>query len=233
VCNTRHASRGECPGELLVSEPERHGWRVLVHTGGRTEVYGVLVAPTGDRWRSRILTYPNMLWSVPGGRGTMKFVGATAQEAERAAIDFIHEHCNQRGHSLLGEPALVESGGLDREAEPSSPGKLQAVGRRRYLKLLPVLYGTEKPTFDGRTADLSLGGLFIVTEKPLPVNVLLKLKLDLDGFVVPMKGRVAWSRSRQEQGRPAGMGIELIHAPPMYHRYVRSLKDQRGTTESD
>jgi uncharacterized protein (TIGR02266 family) len=163
----------------------------------------------------------------------MKFVGATAQEAERAAIEFIHEHCNQRGHSLLGEPALVESGRLDRETEPSSSRELQAVGGRRYLKLLPVRYGTEKPTSDGRTADLSLGGLFIVTEKPMPVGAELKLKLDLDGFVVPMTGRVAWSRSRQEQGRPAGMGIELVHAPPMYHRYVRSLTDQSGTTEPD
>ena len=69
----------------------------------RTEVYGILVAEAGEHWRARILTYPNMLWSIPGGRGTIKFVGASAQDAERQAIEFIREHCRKRGFKLLEE----------------------------------------------------------------------------------------------------------------------------------
>ena len=75
ICQTQHATRKDCPGEVLASGPERHGWRVLVRTPTRAEVYGVLIAESEDRWRARVVTYPNMLWSVPGGRGTLKFVG--------------------------------------------------------------------------------------------------------------------------------------------------------------
>ena len=55
VCGTLHGPHDECPGELRITQPERHGWRVLVSTGHRTEVYGVLIAPTRDCWRARIL----------------------------------------------------------------------------------------------------------------------------------------------------------------------------------
>ena len=73
-----------------------HGWRVLVHTGARTEVYGVLVGPAArGLWRARVLTYPRMLWSIPGGRGTIKFVGATPQDSERNAVEFILGFCNR------------------------------------------------------------------------------------------------------------------------------------------
>jgi hypothetical protein len=228
VCNTRHERRGECPGELRITEPERHGWRVLVHTGSRSEVYGVLVAPTHEYWRARILTFPNMLWSVPGGRGTIKFVGSSAAEAEEAAIAFVREHCDERGYSLLGQPAQVEAESLDAESTPRDPESGDTLERRRYLKLLSIRFGVDKPTRVGRTADLSQGGLFIVTDEPLRTASKVKMRLDLDGFVVPLSGRVAWSRPKAEQGRQAGMGIQLDPPPPMYQRYVNRLREERA-----
>ncbi len=225
VCGTLHGPHDECPGELRITQPERHGWRVLVSTGHRTEVYGVLIAPTRDCWRARILTFPNMLWSIPGGRGTIKFVGSSAQEAERAAISFVEQHCKRRGYAMLGEPAMVGSRRLEREAEPESAGEEQVAGLRRFLKVKKVRYGPAKPTVTARTGDLSLGGLFIVTDNPLPENTMIKMVLELDGFNVPLAGRVVWCRPQAEQGRPPGMAIELTKAPPMYHRYIRSLHD--------
>ena len=100
VCCTRHDDGRSCPGDLLATDVERHGWRVSVFTEGRTEEYGVLVAPARGIWRARILTYPNMLWSVPGGRGTMKFAGDSAAEAERRARDYIVKLCALRNYKL-------------------------------------------------------------------------------------------------------------------------------------
>lgn len=227
VCDTRHESRGDCPGELTITGPERHGWRVLIHTGHRSEVYGVLVAPTVDGWRARILTYPNMLWSVPGRRATMKFVGATAQETERVAVDFIQQHCRERGLTVLGEPAMVDAGRLDAEALPPAGASEDAVAARRWLKVVPALYGTEKPTTAARTIDLSLAGLFITTDRPLPADTRIKILVELEGFSVPLAGTVAWCRTQAEDGRPPGMGIALSKAPPMYDRYVRALAAER------
>lgn len=63
--------------EAPATGPERHGWRVHVETSRGVEAIGVLVAPSGDLWRSRILTYPNVLWTAPGGRSTLKFLAPT------------------------------------------------------------------------------------------------------------------------------------------------------------
>ena len=97
VCCTRHTPGAECPGTLLATGPERHAHKFSVaQKDGRLEYYGVLIAEAGDYWRARVFTYPNMLRSVPGGRGTIKFAGATAKEAETRAIEFLHEHCEAR-----------------------------------------------------------------------------------------------------------------------------------------
>jgi len=48
-------------GDLRATGDERHGWRVAVETPHGIEAYGVLVAPTHERWRARILTFPNVL----------------------------------------------------------------------------------------------------------------------------------------------------------------------------
>lgn len=232
VCNTLHEKRGGCPGELRITEPERHGWRVLVHAGSRSEVYGVMVAPTQEFWRARILTFPNMLWCVPGGRDTIKFVGKSAGEAESAAIEFIKEHCAQRGYAVLGEPAMVEAQSAAEQVQSQDADAPEFLGRQRFLKLLSVRFGVDKPTRVGRTADLSSGGLFIITEEPLRPETRIKMRLDLEGFVVPLNGRVAWNRPKGEQGRQAGMGIQLDHTPPMYQRYVDRLREEESSEES-
>ena len=232
VCNTRHENRSDCPGELRITEPERHGWRVLVHTGSRSEVYGVLVAPTHEHWRARILTFPNVLWCVPGDRETLKFVGNSASDAERAAIEFIKEHCGQRGYSLLGEPAMVEARAIAERVHEEDAADPASLRQQRFLKLLPVRFGVDKPTRLGRTADLSAGGLFIITDEPLRSDTRVKLRLEIDGFEVPLTGRVAWNRAEAEQGRQAGMGIQLDHAPAMYQRYVERLGEDEPESDS-
>lgn len=223
VCQTRHASRMDCPGELLATGPERHAWRVQVRTATRTEVYGVLVAESRELWRARILTYPNMLWSVPGGRGTLKFVGETALEAERQAVEFIREHCRLRGYDLADKSPTVESRPL--EPEQAATPQPQGSSDSRQLRSLVIRYGPEKPERLGMTADLSKSGLFIITDDPLAVGQDLKLLLELERYSVPLAGKVAWRRAKAEQGRPAGMGVQLRTPPNIYARYVGKLEE--------
>jgi len=224
VCQTQHGSKRRCPGELLATGPERHGWRVRVRTSSRDEVYGVLVAEAGEFWRARILTYPGMLWSVPGGRGTIKFAGDTAAEAESQAIEFIREHCRVRGYAVDEGAPEVESVPVASERRRS--GRPRATGDPRHLRSLVVRFGVSKPDRVGMTADLSAGGLFVITDRPPDEGQPVKLLLELEGFTVPLAGKVAWMRRRAVQGRPAGMGIQLKNPPNLYGRYVRTLDEE-------
>ena len=94
-------------------------------------------------------------------------------------------------------------------------------------------FGRETLDREGLTADLSHGGLFVATERPLPTDSPIKLRLHLDGYSVPLSGRVAWSRAQREEGRPPGMGVQLIHAPPMYRRYVDELMESAAADSKD
>jgi uncharacterized protein (TIGR02266 family) len=196
---------------------------VRARTDVRSEVYGVLIAEAHEYWRARILTYPNMLWSVPAGRGTIKFVGRSAQEVEVKALDYIRDHCRARGLKIEEVLDPVETDELDAEsAAIQAPRQAKEV---RLQRSLPVRFGVEKATERARTSDLSGGGLFVQTDKPLPRGVELKLLLKLDSFTIPLTGKVAWVRIQDEPGRPRGMGVQLHDPPSMYGRHVRALAE--------
>lgn len=212
--------------------PERHGWRVVVRVGTRAEVYGVLVAECRERWRARILTYPNMLWSVPGGRGTMKFVADTAQEAESQAIEFILQHCRARGYQVADESPAVASEPVHVEratGEPPPRGSRDS----RHLRSMVIRFGEERTDTVGMTSDLSRGGLFVISDRPLPAGSTIKMLLELEQYSVPLVGKVAWHRDNAEQGRPAGMGIQLKNPPHLYARYVATMDDGGEQAGSD
>ena len=226
ICCTQHESRADCPGPLMATGPERHGRRVTVAGQGRTAVHGVLIAEAGEHWRARILTYPKMLWSVPGERGTLKFVGRSPQEVEAKATKFILQVCKFRGCEIVEDAEVPESSAVD--AEGALLQAPRVAGEQRHLKSLPIHFGREKPTERGRTADLSRGGVFVITNRPLPPGTRVRLRLKLEGFSVPLEGEVAWTHTRFEQGRPPGMGIQLRNPPAMYSRYVPSLAERQA-----
>jgi hypothetical protein len=219
VCGTTHGADDTCPGSLLATGVERHGWRVMFHGRHGREVYGVLVAPVGDRWRSRIITYPRTLWTVPGGRVSIKFLGDSPGEAERLAVEFVEAHCSKLGYRRVDAAPLVESESVDPEqADESEQDKaLRRPGS------LPVRFGTTGLTEEGVTADLSEEGLFIVTDRVAEVGTMLKFQLEVDAAKIPLKGIVRWKRDRPEAGRPRGMGIRLLRAPALYLHYVHRL----------
>ena len=220
VCGTVHGSPGRCPGELTAESPERHGWRVNVETPHGIEAYGVLIAKTEcGVWRARVMTYPNILWAVPGGSGTIKFAAETPITAERQAIEFIRTHCRERRYTMRNEVALATPENID-DAESEFVVPEAAT---RIIRFLPVRFGVANPNEIGGTGNLSETGLFVITDHPPTINTRLRLLLDLTGSPLTLTGDVRWMNENPHAGRSPGMGIRLHTPPESYADYVRTL----------
>ncbi|MCP3977813.1 MAG: hypothetical protein GY716_00590 [bacterium] len=216
-CCTRHDLGPRCPGELLATDTERFGWRVVARSKQRTEEFGVLIAPCGELWRARILTFPNRLWSVPGGRATMKFAAHSALQAETKAREYIREFCERREYKIETHD---KSARAPRLAAGPAGGTAQDP---RQLDSIPVSFGAERPDRKGNTGNISKGGLFIETDRPFAQGQRLKILLEVGVARIPMSGTVAWARARTEGDRVAGMGVRLHGVPALYLHYVREL----------
>ena len=223
ICSTRHGPGGECPGDLGATGPERHGWRVNVETPHGIEAYGVLIAPSHEVWRARIMTYPNVLWSAPGQQATIKFVGATPREAERQAIDFVRAHCVSRGFVMRTEVSEVRPGRIDSERGGRAVVQPAERPALRKIRFLPVRFGVIGATEPGGTGNLSETGLFIITCFPLDSQSQLEMLLNLEVADVPLQGTVRWMCKTPHVGRSPGMGIQLSTPPEHYVDYVRTL----------
>lgn len=221
-CGTEHPSPVACPRDVTATAAEKPRWRVGVETPEGIRGYGVLVAEAGARWRARIVTFPNILWMVPGGGETMKFFAKREEEAVRRAVDFIRAHCIAKGYTMRDEVQFVEP--LRRRAV--AVGEWIDATRKnapRFDRCLPVRFGRSRPTVLGQTANLSETGLFIATPNPLSEGELLGLSLELEHCKVPLRASVAWHREASGPGRDRGMGMRLFCPPSVYVSYVRAL----------
>ena len=221
VCGGSHAKAQDCPGELRATGPERHGWRVTVETPFGIEAYGVLVAPSFDQWRSRIITYPNVLWTVPGGAVTLKFAGPSARDAESQAVAFVEGHIRARGYVRrdgLGLPAVARF-----QAEAAAKAQSTKGAALRKMRALPVQFGTGPALFAAMTGNVSESGLFVITLVPFEPGTDLRVLVDLDTGPLGLKGKVVWNRQRVVLGRPLGMGVRLIEPPEPYREFVLEL----------
>jgi type IV pilus assembly protein PilZ len=81
---------------------------------------------------------------------------------------------------------------------------------------LKVEYQRLNTFFADYTKNISKGGTFIATERPLPIGTEFVFALGLPGVAEPLrlKGRVMWRTMREEASKanPAGMGIEFVYA---------------------
>jgi len=223
VCCTRHTpGKKSCPGNLLATGPERHARKFAVSQDTRLEFYGVLIAEAGDVWRARIFTYPNMLWSVPGGRGTVKFCGATATEAESQAIAFLEEHCTERRFTMTEAADDLSPGHVGSENAPEQDPK--GGKDERHPCKVPIRFGVDKATQAATTANLSVGGIYIATDKPAAKGTRLRMLLNVQAYTIPLTGVVAWVRLNEAPGKPRGMGVEVQSPPGLYQRYVEEVQ---------
>jgi uncharacterized protein (TIGR02266 family) len=92
---------------------------------------------------------------------------------------------------------------------------------------LPVRFTHAGTTSSETIVDLSLGGAFIRTTKPIGLGELLELHLRPPRALrsINLVGQVAWTK---ETGRMPGMGIEFIGADEKTQQKLQKLLEQAG-----
>ena len=91
--------------------------------------------------------------------------------------------------------------------------------RRREFRApieLRVEYKRVNTFFADYTKNISRGGTFIATERPLDIGTEFVFALDLPGLTEPLRlrGRVMWTTKTEDASKanPAGMGIEFQYS---------------------
>jgi hypothetical protein len=220
VCGSLHGDLESCPGDLRATGAEKPGWRVRVETPFGHEEIGVLLAPSHELWRARIVTFPNVLWSAPGRRGTLKFVGDTPEQAEAQAIAFVERHIKAKSHQRRDLAAPAHPPIVSLAADSARPVFAAAVRKSRCL---PVRFSVEHAIARGVTVNLSAEGMFVGVVSPVEGGRTLLIHLDIHGHTLPLRGLVMWNRRRAERECPAGMGIRLSDPTSLYQSFVSGL----------
>jgi uncharacterized protein (TIGR02266 family) len=88
-------------------------------------------------------------------------------------------------------------------------------GRREHPRIeasFKVTYATIDQLVVAYTTDLSRGGMFLATQRFLPVNAVIRLDLELpsDAGKVSVICRVAYVREAARDDKAAGMGVEFL-----------------------
>lgn len=111
----------------------------------------------------------------------------------------------------------------DRSGAPAM--RIMGVRDRRYTTRYPFAADAELidmetgKTYEGVTSDLSLGGCFICTSKPLPVNARARMTLTRKGQILEALVVVRIVKPR------VGMGIEFFDLESPYNELLASWMD--------
>ena len=94
----------------------------------------------------------------------------------------------------------------------------------RMSTVIQVNYHTADSFFRDFTDNISTGGMFIATAKPLKPGTQLRLEFLLPkcDYPIHVKAEVAWSRSVPSDGQQRGMGVK-------FHSLSPSAKDKINT----
>ena len=110
--------------------------------------------------------------------------------------------------------------------------------RRRHERTpieLKVEYKRLNTFFADYTKNISRGGTFIATEKPLPIGTEFVFALGVPSLDEPLKlkGRVMWITPTAEasKGNPAGMGIEFVYVDDDERREKEAAAERLLTAE--
>lgn len=101
---------------------------------------------------------------------------------------------------------------------------------------LKVEYKRLNTFFSDYTRNISKGGTFIRTERPLPVGTEFVFALVVPGVSEPLRlnGRVQWITSvadAEAQKKPPGMGIEFLYTEERERSAVASIVEKLMATE--
>lgn len=100
---------------------------------------------------------------------------------------------------------------------------------------LKVEYKRLNTFFSDYTRNISKGGTFIRTDKPLPVTTEFVFVLTIRGLADPLRlrGQVRWIVSAAEATpeSPAGMGIEFVYASDAERRTTEKIVEKLMANE--
>jgi type IV pilus assembly protein PilZ len=110
--------------------------------------------------------------------------------------------------------------------------------RRRHYRApieLKVEYKRLNTFFADYTKNISRGGTFIGTEKPLPIGTEFIFALGIPSLAEPLRlrGKVIWATPAEEatKANPAGMGIEFQYSDDVERREKETAVERLMSTE--
>jgi len=128
-------------------------------------------------------------------------------------------HLNRRrvfGAPPLAVPELERWQALRQTLEQRLGDRLQSllatVERRAHFRFathLEVRFETGDQLRTACLGNISEGGIFVATERPLPAGTALRLSIVVPEGGVEMAGRVAWVRPSSSPNGAAGMGVRF------------------------
>lgn len=109
--------------------------------------------------------------------------------------------------------------------------------RRRFPRVettIEVVYDFGVESFSEYTLNISQGGLYIKTARPLEVGSAIEAEFALPGldhiFAIP--GRVVWKKAVANEEGPPGMGIEFTELSATDRKFLNQFIGQSQLTQS-
>ncbi len=99
----------------------------------------------------------------------------------------------------------------------------------RHLKRMNVLFGTDKPVFQGFTVDISDTGIFLKSIKVYPPGSVITVEIHIpDCGVIEFQGRIMWAKTVPSNMinivKKAGMGGKIINFLKGENEYEKLVK---------
>ena len=213
-------------GQIIFREGSYGDW-IYVVLSGSVEVSKMI----GGKKSIITVLEPDEVFGELGYLGTIDKRSATVRAIGETTIGvinrtFLDEEINKLSgyfRTILVDMVKRFSGLLDRACELSSRKETRA------QKSLSLSFKDRQSFIKAYTDNISKGGLFIRTERPLREGEKFLLKMQLPDLSEPMKldCEVAWTREQSEtEKRPSGMGVKFCEMSKqdsqILNRYVQT-----------
>jgi uncharacterized protein (TIGR02266 family) len=85
--------------------------------------------------------------------------------------------------------------------------------------------------YAGITGNISMGGVFVATYTPPPLDTIVEMDLQLEGHTFHLRGLVCWVREaeRASDFAPAGCGLQFVSLPKDAEQVITHFVGKRDT----
>lgn len=138
--------------------------------------------------------------------------------------------------ALPSAPARTSLLGPPPRPDPQAPAKAAPAGQRRRVPrapyVTPVHIVMPRGSVDGRTEDISEGGILVITRQPCETNLraTVRFALPIEGYVVNCEADVRWVRAARPDA-PDGaraIGLEFVEPSAAVRTSIKRYVDAMG-----